>query len=157
MNQVYRLLLVGCFVCSSACATKQQDDLLPTPIFTAVPEVDLSVGVVNEVARTIKKVDITVTLLEQSSCTVVFPYNLLRFELLSTVEPDLVVKAVEPVRRTFSFIERLEDNQTYAARIIYLPLDRELVKKTFIATQGDLDLGLSLPCRDGLGLRAPSR
>ncbi|HYX37562.1 MAG TPA: hypothetical protein VE954_31045 [Oligoflexus sp.] len=147
MKSLIFRLVVASLLISSGCFTRHKDDVLPVPVVSTPFTPSGSVGIVNEVARSIKRVEVRVRVTDPTSCTVGFPHNQMRFELIHMTQPKILVKLVEPVKRNFAFIERLEDGQTYEGRIIYLPQERVLAKKTFFASQSDMDLELSLPCR----------
>jgi hypothetical protein len=146
MNRVHGLVILSLMM-GSACVTRNKDDVLPTPVVSTPYTPSGAVGIVNDMARSIKKVEIKARVTEEASCAMGFPYNQMRFELIHMTQPKVLVKVVEPVKRNFAFIERLEDGQTYEGRIIYVPQERVLAKKSFFASQTDVDLELSLPCR----------
>ncbi len=133
----------------TSCVFQNKDDVLPIPVVSTPFVQQGSVGIINEVARIVKRVEIFVEIIERRECLSSYSHNQLRFELVKPGETQsTLIKVIEPVKRNLQFIERLEDSQQYTARLIFVPNEKVLSSQKFHATQDDKRIQLEVPCRD---------
>lgn len=132
----------------SSCAFQDKDDILPVPVVSTPYLQSGTVGIVNEVARSVKRVELNVEIIENMNCISSYSHSQLRFELgLPGGPSSSLIKVVEPVKRTMQFIERLEDNRKYVARLVFTSNEQVLTAQTFHASQNDSRILFKLPCR----------
>lgn len=142
----FAILATASFV-GTSCYWAHQDDVFPSAIIDS--PITPGTGLVNTVARSNKKIEVTVEIGSPQGCLFAYSYNQLRFDLVRLDKAKVkLVKSFEPDKRTSQFITRLEDGARYEGRLVRLRDESIMDRESFEAAQEDRTIHLAPACRN---------